>query len=87
VDANGSYVIGDQTSDMELAVRISAKGILLKNPALEQSGDRLVSLWAGVSSIVSVEKDFGAAVQWIVQDLNLEDKIETKIQAAEGKRQ
>jgi hypothetical protein len=59
---------------MELAVRISAKGILLENPTLEQSGDRLVSLWAGVSSIVSVEKDFGAAAQWIVQDLNLEDR-------------
>ena len=87
VNANGSYVIGDQTSDMELAARISAKGILLKNPALEQSGDRLVSLWAGVSSIVSVEKDFGAAAQWIVQHLNLADRRETKIQEVEGKRQ
>jgi tetraacyldisaccharide 4'-kinase len=74
VDANGFYVVGDQASDMELAVRISGKGILLKNPTLDHSGDRLVSLWVGGPAIVSVERDFEAAAQWIIQDLKLGDR-------------
>ena len=74
LDASGSYVIGDQVSDMELAARIGAKGILIENPTLEPVGDRPASPWVGVPSIVSVERDFRAAAQWIVRDLCLEDR-------------
>ncbi len=73
VVANGSYVIGDQPSDMELADRIGAKGILIEHPKSKTGVDRPPSPSIGVPSIMSVERDFRAASQCIARNLCLDD--------------
>ncbi|MGH7770477.1 MAG: HAD hydrolase-like protein, partial [Candidatus Binatia bacterium] len=52
-----SYVVGDQATDIELAARIGARGILIQDqqPA-PASGLALKSLWE--------------AANWIVEDLS-----------------
>lgn len=71
LDDHRTYVVGDQMSDMELAAQIGAQGILIGDPTLASES---VSPLVGVSSVVSVEEDFWTAAQWIVQDLNAEDR-------------
>lgn len=58
-----SYVVGDQSSDMEVASRIGAKGILIKGEIDGQQGQG-----AGVE-VVAV-RDFWEAAQWVIQDLH-----------------
>ncbi|MFQ5849137.1 MAG: D-glycero-alpha-D-manno-heptose-1,7-bisphosphate 7-phosphatase [Candidatus Binatia bacterium] len=65
LDANRSYVIGDQLIDMELAARIGAKGILIENST---PGSKGKSQWVGAASVVAVERDFSRASQWVVRD-------------------
>lgn len=63
MDIARSYVVGDQSSDMELASRIGAKGILIKGEANGQQGQG-----AGVE-VVAV-RDFWEAAQRVIQDLH-----------------
>lgn len=56
-----SYMVGDQSSDMELAFRIGAKGILIRAGA-EMSED--------LGSVILAVKDLWEAAEWIVQDLH-----------------
>ena len=58
-----SYVVGDQSSDMEVASRIGAKGILIKGETDGHQGQG-----AGVE-VVAV-RDFWEAAQWVIQDLD-----------------
>ncbi len=65
LDSHISYVIGDQMSDMELAARSGARGILIKSHTSGVIGDgpsgpREGPLFVGVP-------DFWTATQWIVQ--------------------
>lgn len=58
LDLHRSYVVGNQPTDMELAARIGARGILLEaeNPAGAKPGSVVV-------------KDIWEAANWIVHDL------------------
>lgn len=62
LDFARSYVVGDQSSDMELASRIGAKGILIK---AESDGRQRQEPGSGVSAL----KDLWEAAQWVIQDL------------------
>jgi len=67
LNAMGSYVVGDQMSDMELATQVGAKGILIDTSALGRTEDRpmdpdTLSVWGSVG-------DFWSAAEKIVQDL------------------
>ena len=72
LDPSRSYVVGDQISDMVLAAQVGAKGILIKGSLLAPTGGGLDSGSPGSETIVSVEKDCWAAVQWIVCHLHPE---------------
>lgn len=63
LDLSRSYMIGDQPSDMELASRIGAKGILIKGEGgehREKSG----------SPAFLVARDFWEAAQWVIEELD-----------------
>lgn len=62
LDLGRSYVVGDQSSDMELAARIGAKGILIKAERA-QKGEQ------GSEKVSVVMEDLWEASQWIVGDL------------------
>ena len=62
LDLSRSYVVGDQWSDMELAARIGAKGLLIR-------GDRGEHQERGSESAFLAVKDLWEAAQWIIQDL------------------
>lgn len=62
LDLGRSYVVGDQSSDMELALRIGAKGIRIRDRGPE--GGELEDK----AALVVVE-DLWEAAQWIVRDL------------------
>ena len=62
LDPARSYVVGDQMSDMEMAARIGAKGILIQNKKAE-SGRRKAEIR------FLVVRDLWEAAKWIVQDL------------------
>ncbi len=63
LDFARSYVAGDQSSDMELASRIGAKGILIgaESGAIREQESR-----AGFLTV----KDLWEAAQWVIQDLH-----------------
>lgn len=61
LDVSRSYVVGDQSGDMELAARIGAKGILIKSGDGVGGGQKSA---AGFSAV----KDFWEAAQWVIQD-------------------
>jgi len=63
LDLGRSYVVGDQSSDMELATRIGAKGIRIQVEGAEKAGQRKES-----SSLVV--KDLWEAAEWIIDDLS-----------------
>ena len=65
LDPSRSYVVGDQMSDMELAARIGAKGIFIRDPQ-EGGAQGAVN---GPQSIVVTTQSLWSAAQWIVQDL------------------
>ncbi len=60
-DFGRSYVVGDQSTDMVLAARIGAKGVLLKSQVGRNE--------QGAESIVMTAKDLWEAAQWIIHDL------------------
>ena len=60
LDPSSSYVVGDQTSDMELAARIGAKGVLIAS--------RLVVGGDLPGSKHPVVADLWRAAEWIVGD-------------------
>ena len=60
-----SYVIGDQMSDMELAARSGARGILIKSQASGVIGDEPSGIREG--TLFVPVPDFWTATQWIVQ--------------------
>lgn len=62
LDLGRSYVVGDQATDMELAARIGARGILIQAQPPEQ---------AAAPARVTV-KDLWEAANWIVRDLSEE---------------
>ena len=62
LDLNRSYVVGDQLTDMELAARIGARGILI------EAGDTQAARRDTTMGSVLV-KDLWEAASWIVQDL------------------
>ncbi len=62
LDPSISYVVGDQGSDMELAGRVGAKGILISHNAT--SNHRVVAQYNAVVS------DLWQAAQWIVSAMN-----------------
>ena len=72
LDPCRSYVVGDQISDMALAAQVGAKGILIEGSPLAPTGGSLDNGSPGSGTIVSVEKDCWAAVQWIIRHLLLE---------------
>ena len=63
LDFTRSYVVGDQSSDMELAARIGARGILIRveSGAIQAQGS---------STAVLTVKDLWEAAQWVIQDLH-----------------
>lgn len=61
LDVSLSYVVGDQSGDMELAARIGAKGVLIK------SGDGAGGGQKSAAGILAA-KDFWEAAQWVIQD-------------------
>lgn len=63
LDFARSYVVGDQSSDMELAARIKAKGILI---GAESGAIQAQRSSAGVLTV----KDLWEAAQWVIQDLH-----------------
>lgn len=62
LDLGRSYVVGDKYSDMELAARIGAKGLLIQNNKAE-GGRRKEEI-----KFLAV-KDFWEAAQWIIRGL------------------
>lgn len=62
LDLSCSYVIGDKPSDIELAVRIGAKGIRIDENETEIGRK-------GIESSVIVVSDLWEATEWIVRDL------------------
>lgn len=62
LDPAASYVVGDKMSDVRLAERVGAKGILLRD------SDQELRDVAG--ECAAVVEDFYAAVQWILKDLS-----------------
>jgi len=72
LDLGRSYVIGDQVSDVELAARIGAKGILLEDRRLGTEDYRPGSPVVSPQSTVSVVEDLWEAAQWIIRDLSHE---------------
>jgi D-glycero-D-manno-heptose 1,7-bisphosphate phosphatase len=62
LDLGRSYVVGDQDSDMELAARIGAKGILIQNNKAE--GERRKAKMK-----LLVVKDLLESARWIIGDL------------------
>jgi len=60
VDPSMSYVVGDQTGDMELARRVGARGILIGHSGRAKEG--LAMLHAGSAA------DLWEAVQWIIAE-------------------
>ncbi|MEK7378636.1 MAG: HAD family hydrolase [Candidatus Binatota bacterium] len=62
LDVSRSYVVGDQSSDMALAARIGAKGVLIN-----AEGDRGHGQESGVA-FLTVE-DLWEAARWVIQDL------------------
>ncbi|MBI2358576.1 MAG: HAD-IIIA family hydrolase, partial [Deltaproteobacteria bacterium] len=81
LDLGRSYVVGDQWTDMELAARIGAQGILISDRRRETdrgpgTGDRPPSSVSGRFSVpvagprssVFVANDLWEAAQWIVRD-------------------
>ncbi len=67
LDATGSYVVGDQMSDMELATQVGAKGILIDAMALNREEYRPVD--PGTLPVWGAVGDFWSAAEKIVQDL------------------
>ena len=63
LDFSRSYVVGDQSRDMELATRIGAKGILIS------SGNGVGSEQVPTSGLLAV-RDLWEAAQWVIQDLH-----------------
>lgn len=61
LNVSRSYVVGDQASDMELAARVGAKGILIKSEDGVGGGQKSVCGFLAV-------QDFWEAAQWIIQD-------------------
>jgi D-glycero-D-manno-heptose 1,7-bisphosphate phosphatase len=62
LDLGRSYVVGDQATDMELAERIGARGILIQAQPPERAAE---PGWVTV-------KDLWQAANWIVRDLSPE---------------
>jgi D-glycero-D-manno-heptose 1,7-bisphosphate phosphatase len=62
LDLGRSYVVGDQATDMELAERIGARGILIQAQPPERAAE---PGWVTV-------KDLWQAANWIVRDLSQE---------------
>lgn len=62
LDLRRSYVVGDQSIDMELAARIGAKGILISNEKAEGRPQEAETKFL-------VAKDLWEAAQWIIRDL------------------
>lgn len=60
LEIHRSYVVGDQLTDMELAVRVGAKGILIA----AAEGDR-----SQLKGKFPVAGDLGEAARWIIGDL------------------
>ncbi|MBI2999961.1 MAG: HAD family hydrolase [Deltaproteobacteria bacterium] len=64
-----SYVVGDQWTDMELAFRIGAKGILISDRRQETADRRRTTAVLGPRSSVFVASDLWEASRWIIGDL------------------
>jgi D-glycero-D-manno-heptose 1,7-bisphosphate phosphatase len=62
LDLGRSYVVGDQSIDMELGARIGAKGILIRNEKAEGRPQEAETKFL-------VVKDLWEAAQWIIRDL------------------
>ena len=62
LDLGRSYVVGDQASDIELAARIGAKGILIQDNEVEREKPK------AEGKLLTV-KDLWEAGQWIIQDI------------------
>lgn len=69
LDLTRSYMVGDQWSDMELAARIGAKGMLISDRRQETADRRRATAVLGPRSSVFVVSDLWEAAQWIIQDL------------------
>ncbi len=63
IDPSISYVVGDRASDLELAAKIGAKGVLVKTGPWQEELKKLSFTPALVA------KDLLRAVRWILEDL------------------
>jgi len=63
IDPSISYVVGDRASDIELAAKIGAKGVLIKTGPWQEELEKLSSTPALVT------KDLLRASRWIIDDL------------------
>ncbi len=72
IDLKNSYVVGDQISDLELANRIGAKGLLVLSG---KGKETLVTLKSRVNSVVPlhVAGNILYAARWIKEDLNRQE--------------
>ncbi|MFQ5900525.1 MAG: D-glycero-alpha-D-manno-heptose-1,7-bisphosphate 7-phosphatase [Thermodesulfobacteriota bacterium] len=66
IDLNASYMVGDQTTDIELACGVGAKGVLVMTGLGPQSLKELEL--KGIKPHY-VSGDIGAAVDWIIKDM------------------
>lgn len=69
LDLGHSYVVGDQWTDMELACRIGAQGILISDRRQETADRRRTTAVLGPRSSVFVASDLWEAARWIIGDL------------------
>lgn len=62
LDPGTSYVVGDKMSDVRMAARVGAKGILLRDCKGEEQ--------QAADEFAVAETDFYAAARWIITDLS-----------------
>jgi len=72
LDPSRSYVVGDQLIDMQLAVAVGSKGVLIKNVGSESEGRGAPVPGQDADIALYTARDFADAAQWILRDYEKE---------------
>ena len=73
LDPSRSYVVGDQIIDMQLAVTVGSKGVLIKNGGGESEGRGAPVAGQDTAIALYTARDFADAAQWILRDYEKEN--------------